>query len=251
LAFTAGAGVYGQPPGAEDMSPVFGNPRIGSSRAIHTSAGISAKVRPTLTFEAVGFYKKYYDLVSRSEAQSPAVGQSLTQDGTGRSYGVQSMLRQEITRGFFGWITYTISRSERRDHADRDWRLFDYDQTHVLGILASYDIGHGFEVGGRFRYTTGMPRTPVVDSFMVSPPGLYQPVFGLQNSSRIPAFYQFDARAEKSFVLRKRKLSVFLDVQNLTNRKNPEEIIYSQDYQQRSTISGLPTLAIGGARLEF
>jgi TonB family protein len=60
LAFTAGAGVYGQPPNAEDMSPVFGNPHIGSSRAIHTSLGLSAKLRPTLIFEAVGFYKKYY-----------------------------------------------------------------------------------------------------------------------------------------------------------------------------------------------
>ena len=251
LAVTAGAGVYGQPPSPEDMSPVFGNPRVISSRAIHTSAGLSAKLRPTLTFEAVGFYKRYYDLVSRSEAQSPAVGQSLTQDGIGRSYGVQALLRQEITRGFFGWITYTLSRSERRDHLDRSWRLFDYDQTHVLGLLASYDIGRGFEVGGRFRYTTGMPRTPVVDSFLVSPPGLYQPVFGPQNSTRIPAFYQFDMRVEKGFVMQRNKLSVFLDVQNLTNRRNPEEIIYSQDYQQRNTISGLPTLAIAGARLEF
>jgi hypothetical protein len=44
---------------------------------------------------------------------------------------------------------------------------------------------------------------------------------------------------------------VYLDVQNVTNRKNPEEIIYSQDYHQRSTISGLPTLAVVGARLDF
>jgi outer membrane receptor protein involved in Fe transport len=233
------------------MSPVFGNPSIGSSRAIHTSVGVSVKVRPTLTFEAVGFYKRLYDLVSRSEAQSPAVGQSLTQDGIGRSYGVQGMLRQELIRGFFGWVTYTLSRSERRDHPDRAWRLFDYDQTHVLGVLASYDMGHGFEVGARFRYTSGMPRTPVVDSFLVSPPGLYQPVFGPQNSIRIPWFYQFDLRAEKGFVMQRTKLSVFLDVQNLTNRRNPEELIYSQDYQQRSTISGLPTLAIAGARFEF
>jgi TonB family protein len=249
LAFTAGAGVFGQPPSPEDMSPVFGNPSVASSRAVHLTAGFSAKLRPTLTFEVTSFYKRLYDLVSRSEAPSPPVGQALTQDGIGRSYGVQALLRQEIVRGFFGWITYTLSRSERRDHPDRNWRLFDYDQTHVLGILASYDIGHGFEAGARFRYTTGMPRTPVVDSYMVG--GLYQPVFGEQNSIRIPSFYQFDLRAEKGFVMQRNKLSVYLDVQNVTNRRNPEEIIYSQDYRQHSTISGLPTLAIAGARLEF
>ena len=251
LTLTGGAGVYGQPPSPEDMSPVFGNPRIGSSRAVHASAGFSAKLRPTLTLEAVGFYKRLYDLVSRSSSPSPAVGQSLTQDGIGRSYGVQLLLRQELVRGFFGWITYTISRSERRDHPDGTWRLFDYDQTHVLAVLASYDVGRGFEVGARFRVSSGMPRTPVVDSFLVSPPGLYQPIFGEQNSTRIPAFYQLDLRLEKGFVMQRNKLSLFLDVQNVTNRENPEEIIYSQDYQQRSTISGLPTLAILGARLEF
>jgi hypothetical protein len=90
-----------------------------------------------------------------------------------------------------------------------------------------------------------------VDSFLVNSTGLYQPVFGAQNSIRIPAFYQLDLRVEKSFVMQRNKLSVYLDVQNLTNRKNPEEIIYSQDYQQRSTISGLPTLPIMGARLDF
>jgi TonB family protein len=251
LTLTGGAGVYGQPPSPEDMSPVFGNPHIGSSRAVHTSAGFSAKLRPTLTLEAVGFYKHLYDLVSRSQSPSPAVGQSLTQDGTGRSYGVQLLLRQELLRGFFGWITYTLSRSERRDHPNSDWRLFDYDQTHVLAVLASYDIGRGFEVGARFRVSSGMPRTPVVDSFLVSPPGLYQPIFGAQNSTRIPAFYQLDLRLEKGFVMQRNKLSIFVDVQNVTNRRNPEEIIYSQDYRQRSTISGLPTLAILGARLEF
>ena len=251
ITLTAGAGVYGQPPSPEDMSPVFGNPGVSLSRAVHTSAGVSAKLRPTLSFEMVGFYKKLYDLVSRNESQFPSVGQYLTQDGIGRSYGVQAMLRQELSRGFFGWITYTLSRSERRDHPDRAWRLLDYDQTHVLGILASYDLGRGFEVGGRFRYSTGMPRTPVVDSLRNELSGFYEPTLGAQNRIRIPAFYQFDLRLEKGFIVQGKKLSVYLDVQNVTNRKNPEEIIYSQDYHQRSTISGLPTLAVAGARLDF
>jgi hypothetical protein len=40
-------------------------------------------------------------------------------------------------------------------------------------------------------------------------------------------------------------------VQNLTNRKNAEELIYNFDYSRRSTISGFPTLAVAGLRLEF
>ena len=84
----------------------------------------------------------------------------LTQDEIGRAYGGQVLLRQELLRGFFGWITYSLTRSERRDHPNTDWRLFDFDQTQALGVVASYQLGHGWEVGTRFRYTTGFPRTP-------------------------------------------------------------------------------------------
>ncbi|HEY5282970.1 MAG TPA: TonB-dependent receptor, partial [Polyangia bacterium] len=251
LTLTSGAGVYGQPPDPEDMSPVFGNPTVTQSRAVHLTAGFSFKIRPTLTFETVGFYKKLYDLVSRSANTSPPVAQALTQDGTGRVRGVQVLLRQELLRGLFGWLTYSYSRSERMDHPGLAYRLFDQDQTHVFGLLASYDLGKGFEVGGRFRYATGMPRTPVVGDYLNNRSGYYEPMFGAHNSIRIPAFYQLDMRAEKGFVMQRMKLSVFIDVQNITNRKNPEEIVYSQNYTQKSYIIGLPTLAVGGARLEF
>jgi hypothetical protein len=250
LTLTAGGGIYGQPPDVEDMSPVFGNPTVGILQAAHISGGGSFKLRPTLTLEVVGFYKRLWDLVSRSELASPPVATALTQDGIGRSYGGQVLLRQELIKGFFGWITYSLIRSERKDHPDQAWRLFDFDQTHVLAVLASYQFAHGWEGGARFRYTTGAPRTPVIDSFLVGNQD-YDPVFGAHNSIRLPAFYQLDARVERAWVFRRAKLNAFLDVQNVTNRKNPEEIIYNAQYTKRGYITGLPTLAVLGARLEF
>ena len=130
----------------------IGNPTVNMSRAIHLSAGGAFKITPTLTLETVGFYKHLYDLVSRNILPSPPVARALTQDGVGRSYGGQVLLRQELARGFFGWITYSLIRSERRDHPGTDWRLFDFDQTHVFSVLGSYQLGRGYEVGPRFRY---------------------------------------------------------------------------------------------------
>lgn len=251
LTLTAGGGIYGQPPDPEDMSPVFGNPTVDMSRAAHLSAGGSFKLTPTLTLEMVGFYKYLYDLVSRSALPSPPLARALTQDGVGRSYGGQVLLRQELVHGFFGWVTYSLIRSERRDHPGQSWRLFDFDQTHVLSILGSYQLGRGYEVGARFRYTSGAPRTPVIGAFSVVQPGDYQPIFGAHNSIRLPAFYQVDLRFDKFWVLRRTKLNLFLDVQNVTNRKNPEEIVYDSSFTHRAYITGLPTLAVLGLRVEF
>ena len=67
---------------------------------------------------------------------------------------------------FFGWLAYTLSRSERRDNPGDALHLFQYDQTHILTVLGSYKLGRGWEVGARFRYVTGDPYTPNVAGVM-------------------------------------------------------------------------------------
>ena len=55
-------------------------------------------------------------------------------------------------------------------------------------------------------------------------------------------------RVSKRFVVGDSALEAYLDVQNVTNRPNPEEIVYSLDYSQRRYITGLPLLPVAGAR---
>jgi hypothetical protein len=250
LSFNVAAGLYHQAPEAEELSSVFGNPTLALSRAVHVSAGGAFKLTGTLSCELVGFYKYLDELVSRNELPTPPLARALTQDGVGRSYGGQILLRQELFKGFFGWITYSVSRSERQDHPDRTFRLFDYDQTHVLGVVASYEW-RGWVAGVRFRYTSGMPRTPVVGAFYDGRGDQYQPIFGVQNSIRIPDFVQLDVRLEKTLTFRRLSLNIFLDVQNVTNRANAEEIVYNFNFTKRGYITGLPTLAVLGARFQF
>jgi hypothetical protein len=62
---------------------------------------------------------------------------------------------------------------------------------------------------------------------------------------------QLDARIERAFHFKSMRFDVFLDVQNVWNQKNPEEIVYSADYSSHQYISGLPILAVLGARWEL
>jgi hypothetical protein len=251
LSLNAAYGTYHQAPEPEDLSPVFGTPDLALSRATHVSAGESLRITQTLSADVVAFQKTMKDLVVRSRLTNPLLARALTQNGEGRSYGVQLLLRQELWEGFFGWVSYAISRSERRFEGDDTWRAFDFDQPHVLSVVASQEIGRwGF--GARFRYASGNPRTPVIGSSYDARSDRYDPVFGPQSSLRIPAFWQLDVRIERSFALGEvARLLLFADIQNVTNRENAEEIVYSASFRQRSTITSLPTIAIVGGRLEF
>jgi outer membrane receptor protein involved in Fe transport len=251
LTFTASTGIFHQAPDTAALSAVFGNPTLTLERAIHVSAGGQWKITPTLSMELVGFYKWFDHLITRSELTSPPEAQELNQDEVGRAYGGQFLLRQELTKGFFGWIAYSLSRSERKDHSNTPWRLFDYDQTHVLTVIASYTIGAGWEAGARFRLTSGLPYTPVTSAYYDASGDDYQPLFGAQNSGRMPPFIAFDVRVEKTFTFQRVKLSVFADVQNVTNQQNPEEVVYNFNFSHRSYITGLPILPVAGLKVEF
>jgi outer membrane receptor protein involved in Fe transport len=251
LGFKAAGGYYHQSPQAGDLSAVFGNPNLRVERAKHLLAGSNFKLSEQLSLEEVVFYSTSSDLVTRSATPTPVRAQSLMQEGKGRAYGLQVLLRRELADRFFGWVSYTLMRSERKDHAFTDWRLFDFDQTHVATVVASYDLGLGFELGARFRYSTGFPRTPVIGAVGSARRDLYEPVFGPQNSTRIPAFVQLDLRVAKRFTMSWAKAELYLDVQNVTDRQNPEEIVYDYRFAQKNYITGLPILPVLGGRMEF
>lgn len=248
VTLTAAGGLYHQPTAPPDLSAVFGTPALSLQRAVHVSAGESARLADGLTLETTAYFERLDHLVVRSRLPTPKLAQALTQDGEGRSYGVQVLLRKQLRQGLFGWIAYTAGRSERWYVGDAEARLFDGDRTHVLAAVASYERD-GFSAGARFRYTTGAPRTPVVGSFYEATGGTFQPIFGAPNSVRLPDFCQLDLRLEKKLRLPRGALAVYLDVLNVTFHKNAEEIVYSDDFQTKGYITGLPLLAVLGARL--
>ncbi len=250
ITIKAAFGIYHQSPQSEDLSAVFGNPKLGLSSAKHTLLGALFKLTSTLSAEATAFYSASSDLTSRSAASTPLLAQALVQEGEGRSFGAQFLLRQEQLGPFFGWVSYSIIRSERKDHPGADWRPFDYDQTHVLTVVGAFDLGKGWETGLRFRFATGFPRTPVIGTYP-DRTGTFEPLFGAQNSLRIPSFYSIDARLAKHFKILKTDAEVYLDVQNVTNHQNPEEIVYDYNYKKKAYITGLPILPVIGLKWSF
>ena len=266
-----GIGSFTQPPGFDETSgaantlvpgQTIGNPRLVPQRAIHYSLGFehvfadiaAAPWMRNVSLSVEGFYKTLDDLVVATppfDLQGRPAPPPFVSSGVGRVYGVDVLLRHRPSPRFFGWIAYTLMRSERRDTPGADWYAFDYDQTHIFTLVASYTIGWGFSAGVRFRYVTGSPSTPIVASIYNADSMQYLPIQGDRNSTRVADFHQLDLRIDKSLNFSWGRVSVFLEVLNVYNHQSQEGVSYSYDYSRSVPFRGLPIIPNLGLRGEF
>ncbi|HYQ28482.1 MAG TPA: TonB-dependent receptor [Polyangiaceae bacterium] len=241
----SGLGYYSQAPQYWQALPVVGNPRIEPYRALQASLGFEERAGDTLKLGVEGFYKW---LENRIVGTPGGVPPHFVNDGEGRIYGAEFSFEYRPRPGSFAYLSYTLSRSERRD-GDGPYRLFDHDEPHVLSLAASQSLGRGWTVGARFRLISGDPTTAVVASVFDARSGIYVPQYGPVNGERDPAFQQLDLRVEKQWRIATGALSVYLDVLNAYNAKNPQGYRYSFDFSKKEPIAGLglfPNLGLKG-----
>lgn len=244
-----GIGVFQQPPSPQETSRSFGSTTIRPNRAIHYATGIEQELTKKVEISVEGFYKQLDSLVSRSPG---ANGEFVYgNEGSGNVIGGEMLLRYKPDSRFFGWVAYTLSRSQRRSDPSQPLTLFQFDQTHILTMLGSYQLGGGWEYGMRWRLVSGSLDTPCNGGIFSAAAGEYSCISGTAFSSRAPFFSQIDVRVDKRWNFDKWRFSVYLDVQNVTNRSNPEDRGYNYNFTQYNYQSSLPIIPSIGARGEF
>ena len=246
----AGSGLFTQAPGLFDVLLSDDPKKLRSRRSWQNSLGVEQQLTDQLTFSAEGFYNLLDDLVVRSANAQGAL--TYNNYGTGRIYGGEFMLRYADDERFFGWVSYTLSRSERTYVPGQPSELFDLDQTHILTLLGSYDLGKGWEIGTRFRYVTGNLYTPCQGGIFSSTQTGYLCLNGPTNSQRLPAFHQLDVRIDKRFHVGAVDIGVYLDVYNVYNRLNPDFMAYNYNFtQHKPQTASFPIIPSLGVRVEF
>src|SRR5262249_24604177 len=105
----AGAGIFHQMVEPQLLNPEFGNPHLPPIWADQYSAGFVRTLRDKLTLDTTLYYVRRHDLT----VPPPP----FTSDGRGRSYGLELILKHDLTERFYGWISYTLSRSEQTVYA--------------------------------------------------------------------------------------------------------------------------------------
>ncbi|HNI58458.1 MAG TPA: TonB-dependent receptor [Pseudomonadota bacterium] len=242
-----GVGAYSQLGQPQELNRVFGNPNLDPQRGTTYVAGFESEPTGSLFVQGQFFYKDLRSLI----VSDPVL--KYTNAGLGRVIGGDFLLRQKLWKGLFGWLAYTISQSERKSSPQDPWRLFRYDQTHILTAVASYKLPwFGIEVGVRFRYVTGGLYTPTTGAIRDT---LTQTWVGTQGdvySARLPDFHQLDLRVDKTWTFNRWKLGLYLDIQNLYNRQNAEQLAYGgRQLYQTTLVTGIPFFPNFGLRADF
>jgi hypothetical protein len=233
----ASAGIYHQPPRfvlplpGLDIMPL----KYGLLRSYQTSLGAEIPLRDKIELSVEGFFNymdpTIFDLsfnatsvvtganqtaVPISVVMPPMDGQEiidrLTTPATGRAYGLEFLLRRRSKTGVFGWISYTLSRSERYRPADptmgsaAGWVPYDFDRTHLFNLVAGLPLRRNWDLGVRLQYQSGRPVTVTTG---------YNGAYG-------DGYFRFDFRIDKRAVYKKWLLDFYVDVTNAA--LFPEEV---------------------------
>ena len=247
-----GVGIVHEAPNPADADENFGNPDIKPQSAVQYAVGGEWLPQEWLKFDVTIFVKTLDDLVTRTTAVRED-GTSVNVDnlGTGLVYGVEVFAEHKFHDNFRGWLSYTLSRAQRRDQPGEAYRLFDFDQTHILTIVASYLLPENWEVGLRWRLVSGNPSTPFEAGYYQSDFDRYSPVPGPTNSARLPVFHQLDLRVDKTWIFDWWQFSAFLSILNTYNKVNTEGTSYEFDFSKQEPVQGLPILPILGVKAKF
>lgn len=270
MALKAAAGTYNQAPKpwGQSTDPEWGNPDLGLTTGEQYVVGHEWQMTELINLDVQGYYNHQNHIPRMTDSINPNTGKALNfiGDMEGRMYGMEVFLRHNLGKRFFGWVAYSLSRSERRAptaylegydfdrkwDADR-WNLFEQDQTHNLQVVASWKLPHEWEAGFRMQYTTGNPETPhtgiTEDEYTYGGEhGYYIETMGKPLSDRVGPNFRTDIRFDKRFVYRDWMMSVYLDVQNVNYffYNSPEFYEYNYDYSERKAVGGLilPTLGV-------
>lgn len=221
-------------------SEQFGNPDLTTTKASHYVAGYELKLKDFLNADCQIYYNRQWDKTRETTLSEQNEGfPTFTDDGKAKIYGFELLLRCNRIKQFSGWLSYTLSKSQRYDYELNRYILFEKDQTHNITAVATLYLKHAIKCGARVQYTTGNPATPVIGSKYDEINMQYLKITGPKNSTRLQSSFQIHLRGEKQFTMKNWMLSTYLDIFNASYPlyQSPQNYVYNYDpynYSSRS-----------------
>ena len=226
-------------------------------RATLADAGLTYQLTSSLSWRVAGFGRRESDMLRRTgedrlvddvrivASRFPTFRSSLE----GSSRGMDVVLERRATRGPTGWIGYTWAHTTYRDLVSGESFDGDHDQRHTLNVFVQQRLSYRLKVHAKFRYGSNFP---IVGYFEGTPEAM---VLGsTRNAVRLPDYARFDINGSRTFEFTRSRLTLFVEVMNVTNRENvgpADGSIRTNRTAVNYTETLLPVVPSAGILIEF
>lgn len=167
--------------------------------------------------------------------------------GKAQAYGAEFLVRK--FRGKFnGWISYTLSKVERKIAGINNGLPYPpkYDKTHGISIVLFYDASSRLSFSANWVYSTGAAVTLPTGYFEYK--DMIAPVYTDRNGARLPDYHRLDISAtlkNKQKPGKNNKGSWNFSIYNAYYRKNAFAIIFRQDADDPTKINAYKVYMFG------
>lgn len=201
----------------------------------------------TIEFSAEVYYKWMTNVVDYKNGAELLLNENVETElltGTGRAYGIELMLKKSLG-DLTGWISYTLSRTERKVAESEfqeeivnegNWYPSNYDKTHDLTLVLSYEITKRLSVSSNFTYSTGRAITYPDSKFQYDNKSwAYYPT---RNQDRLSPYNRLDLSVTlkgKENPEKKFHSEWVLSVYNVYARRNPFALIFTENEETGET----------------
>ncbi|MEI8099758.1 MAG: TonB-dependent receptor [Sediminibacterium sp.] len=149
--------------------------------------------------------------------------------GIGRAYGFELLAKKKIGV-LSGWISYTLSKSERKIEGINggDWYNAKQDRTHDISVVSIVELNSKWSVSGVFVYYTGNAVTFPTGKYTFGGQTIYQ--YAKRNANRMPTYHRFDISVTyENRDRKKRETSWNFSLYNVYGRENAYRISFQDD----------------------
>lgn len=217
--------------GFQDLQGNFVNQSNRYTQSDHYVAGIEYNYSPTARITLEGFLKDYsqypvsvldqVSLANKGGGFEVLGNEPVVDTGAGKSYGLELLFQQKLTKNFYGVMAYTYFFSEF-SRAQGPVLPTVWDSRHLLSFTGGYKLKRNWEISMRYRYAGQTPYVPTnVAASLAAYPRIVLDYSRLGEVT-LDTFSQGDLRIDKKWNFKRLSFNFYLEIQNFLAQAIPQ-----------------------------
>jgi len=218
-----GAGIQHQSATIDNSLYALPDHPLVPERAATIEAGVEQRFGSAWRMTLSGYHRRDDDRLRLVNGDVRVVGDRVVPPSnphwenalTGNTNGAEIVLERRSASGLNGWLSYSWNDSTVTDAARGESYPADFDQRHTVNAYVGYRWGGRTNLSARMRYGSNFPIVGYVGEDSAG-----YVLTTERNGVRLPEYARLDLRADRAFTYRKSRLTLFMEVVNVTNRDN-------------------------------